>query len=224
MIVRGSMALLYVLIPILLAYFIGAVPFGLLVARFYGVADIRKEGSGNIGATNVWRVAGGGAALWVYLLDIGKGVMAILIARQFASTLLPHDYLLVLCAIAAVIGNIFPLYLGFKGGKGVNTSLGVMIMLLPVETLICLVVFLLVVFVFRFISLGSITAAVSLFLVVVIEKYLMAVEISSIYLYLTFFLGVMVIISHRQNIRRLLSGTENRFRFPSRADRAGSHV
>ncbi|MFZ5981327.1 MAG: glycerol-3-phosphate 1-O-acyltransferase PlsY [Candidatus Zixiibacteriota bacterium] len=218
------MELLVILAPVVIAYLLGAVPFGLIVARLYGVPDIRQAGSGNIGATNVWRIAGPRAALWVYLLDIGKGVTAIMIARQFHPTLISYDLLLVICAVAAVIGNVFPVYLRFRGGKGVNTSLGVMITLLPVETLIALAVFLLTVLIFRYISLGSILAAVGLLAVIVVEKYMMNLMVATIYLYLSITLALLVILSHRQNIGRLLSGKENRLTLPWKTKQAGSHV
>ena len=122
-------------IAVLIAYLLGAIPFGMIVARLYGAGDIRTLGSGNIGATNVWRVAGAKAAVWVYLGDIAKGTAAVLVGRyvaqHFQPTMLPIDTFLVLCALTAVLGHVFPVYLGFKGGKGVNTALGTMLVLLP---------------------------------------------------------------------------------------------
>jgi len=218
------MEFVVILTPVIIAYLLGAVPFGLIVARLYRIKDIRKVGSGNIGATNVWRMVGAKAAIWVYLLDIGKGVAAIMVARQFHPTLISFDLLLVICAVVAVVGNVFPVYLRFKGGKGVNTSLGVMITLLPMATLICMAVFLLVVLILRYISLGSIIAVICLFIVIMIEKYLLNMTVASIYLYLSIVLALLVILSHRQNIARLLSGTENRFSLPSKTKQAGSHV
>jgi glycerol-3-phosphate acyltransferase PlsY len=107
---------------ILLAYLLGGIPFGLFIARAYGIKDIRNHGSGNIGATNVLRAAGPKAAIWVYILDIGKGIVAVLIARIVDQAFLPRDTFLVITALAAVFGHVFPVYLAFKGGKGVNTA------------------------------------------------------------------------------------------------------
>lgn len=218
------MEIITTLTPIIIAYLLGGIPFGLLIARLFGVPDIRREGSGNIGATNVWRVVGPKAAVWVYIMDISKGVAAVIIARLFTPEVISKDVLLVICALVAVTGSLFPVYLRFRGGKGVNTSLGVMITLLPLETLICLVVFLVAVVISRFISLGSLLAAVGLPIVVIIEKFFLDKNIADIYLYLTVLLALLVILSHRQNISRLLTGKENQFNFPTRTNRVGSHV
>lgn len=200
------------------AFLLGGLPFGLLVARAYGVRDIRQHGSGNIGATNVWRVVGRKAAIWVYVLDISKGVAAVLIAKAVNQTLLPQDTFFVLVAIAAVCGHVFSPYLGFRGGKGVNTGLGVMLVLLPLEILGGLVVFTVIVAVTKYISLGSIVAAVALPALVLIEREFLGREIASIYLYLTVILAVLVIFTHRKNVERLIAGTENRFSLSSKGN------
>ena len=119
------------LLPVIIAYLLGAIPFGLLVPRMFGVRDIRQHGSGNIGATNATRVRGFQRAVWVYVGDIAKGAAAVLLARWYALHYpIPFDTIhpyLVICALAAVVGHVFPVYLGLKGGKGVNTALGVML-------------------------------------------------------------------------------------------------
>lgn len=207
-----------VLIPIAIiiaAYLLGAIPFGLLIAQTFGVRDVRKHGSGNIGATNVWRVAGARAAIWVYLLDIGKGVVAVLLASSVNQTIIPRDTFLVLAALAAVIGHVFPVYLKFKGGKGVNTALGVLLALLPLEALAGLIVFIVMVAISRFISLGSITAAVSLAAIVLIERVAFGRPVEIIYVLLTMVIAVLVVITHRKNIKRMIEGTEPRFSLAS---------
>ena len=205
------------LIAILLSYLLGGIPSGLLIARAFGVADIRQHGSGNIGATNVWRIAGGKAAFWVYLADISKGILAVFLGEAFIdlanSSVLPYDTLLVACAMAAVLGNVFPVYLNFKGGKGVNTALGGVLTLLPVETLISLLAFLVTVLIFRYISAGSIAGALVLLSVLLIERFMMNIPIADIYLYLAFLLTVLIVFTHRKNVGRILTGTENRFSF-----------
>ena len=115
------------------AYLIGAIPFGWIVARLAGVGDIRSHGSGNIGATNVARVAGFKVAIWVYVGDILKGVAAVALAQWYAATYgAPFNVALftILAGLIAILGHIFPVYLRFKGGKGVNTALGVLLLLL----------------------------------------------------------------------------------------------
>jgi glycerol-3-phosphate acyltransferase PlsY len=212
------------IIVIVAAYLLGAIPFGLIIARLYGVRDIRAVGSGNIGATNVWRIAGPRAAIWVYLLDIGKGVLAVLLARIFSQTLMSRDLFLIVCALAAILGHIFPVYLGFKGGKGVNTGLGVMLMLLPIETVTCFVLFVVVVAISKYISLGSIVAATCLPALVIIEMVVLHRNIDSLYLVLSILIMIIVVYTHRHNIRRILAGTENRFSMSSRGRDGAAHV
>ena len=195
----------------LLAYLLGAIPFGLLVARWFGIHDIRQHGSGNIGATNVWRVAGPRAAIWVYALDIGKGVLAVLVARAISQEWLARDTFLVLTALAAVLGHVLPVYMRFRGGKGVNTGLGVIATLLPLEALICLGVFVIVVALSRYISLGSIVATITLAATVAVERLLMQKPVAVIYLYLAVAMVLLVLVTHLKNISRILNGTENRF-------------
>jgi len=212
-----------VLAVILGAYLVGAVPFGLIIARLFGVTDIRARGSGNIGATNVWRVVGLKAALWVYLLDIGKGVIVILAARQVDQALLLPDLFLISCAVAVVLGHVFPVYLGFRGGKGVNTALGAMAALLPFESAVCVTVFLLVVLVSRYVSLGSMAGALALPAIIIIEAVLMDRQTPAVYLYATLAIAALVLVTHRQNIRRLRSGSETRFALRSKGNKAGDH-
>lgn len=218
------MDIVVVAATVIIAYLLGTIPFGLLVARLYGVRDIRKHGSGNIGATNVWRLAGPKAAVWVYILDIGKGVLAVTVARFFHQSLMPHDVLLVVAAVCVVVGNIFPFYLGFKGGKGVNTTLGAVLSLVPVEALICLGLFVIVVAITRYISLGSIVGACALCPVILIEKYLFDKPVAMVYLYLSILIALVILVTHRQNIVRLLSGTESRFSFSSKSRHTESDV
>lgn len=201
---------------IALAYFLGAVPFGLLVARAFGVADIRATGSGNIGATNVYRVVGGKAAALVFALDIGKGILPVFLASQIDQTIMPLDLFMVSCAAAALIGHIFPVYLRFRGGKGVNTALGSLLILMPREVGIAMVVFTLTVLLTRYISLGSILAALALVGSTFFEKLVLQMQVSQTYLVVSATLAVLIILTHRTNIRRLMNGSENRFSFRSR--------
>lgn len=199
------------LTAILVAYLIGAIPFGLLIARLFGVGDIRQIGSGNIGATNVLRVLGMKAAIWVYLLDIGKGAAAVFLAGLVPQEAVQVHLFAVLIGAAVILGHVFPAYLKFRGGKGVATASGVLVVILPVETLIAAGVFLTVVFLSRYVSLASIAAALTLPVAVTVEQSLMSREIPQAYWLLTVVIGILVLVTHYRNIRRLLAGTENRF-------------
>ncbi len=205
------------------AYLLGSVPFGLLVARSFGVSDIRSLGSGNIGATNVMRVLGPKAGVWVYILDIAKGVLSVLVARYVEQSFLPPDIFRVLVGLSAVIGHVFPVYLGFKGGKGVNTAFGVVLTLLPLHSLIAFGVFVITVTISRFISLGSIMAAFVLFASVLFQKLILNQSIANVYLWLTAAIALLVVFTHRANISRLRAGTESRFSFSSTTSKAGRH-
>lgn len=216
-------------IPVVLGYLLGAIPFAWIIARLYGIADLRQVGSGNLGATNVWRSAGAVAGIMVFVGDIGKGVVAILLARFWltgytADLALLQEMILVATAFAAVLGHVFPIYVGFRGGKGVATALGVVVTLLPLQTLIALAVFVVTVLASRFISLGSILAGLALAAVLLIQRFVMHTEVSDVYVWMGVLLAVLVLITHRQNIGRLLHGRENRFSFSSKSGKASTHV
>jgi len=192
---------------VLFAYFLGSVPFGILVARLFNRdVDLREVGSGNIGATNVTRAAGKTAGILTLLLDTGKGVLPMVLTYM----LIGEGYFwLSLVGGAAFLGHVFPIYLHFKGGKGVATALGVVLALSPVTTFILVVLFALVVYFTRYISLGSLCAAVAL-------PILMALlgPPSRSCVTLSLLIAFLVIYNHRENIHRLLSGQEARFGTP----------
>jgi len=216
--------MLDIIIPILLAYLLGAIPFGLLIAKSRGITDIRALGSGNIGATNVWRVAGPKVAIWVYILDISKGIAAIMIARAFNQTFMDRDIFLVLCALSAVLGHIFPVYLAFRGGKGVNTALGVLFALVPAQALVALTVFIVIVALTHYISLGSLLGGICLVVTLLIQKFIFAMPIASVYIYLSIALALLIVYTHRENIVRLASGTESRFSLSSKYEKRNGHA
>lgn len=185
------------------AYLIGAIPCGLVLTRLMGLGDIRQAGSGNIGATNVYRVGGRGLGVATLVLDALKGVVPVLLSVQ----LFPESpWTTSLVAAAAFLGHCYPVYLGFKGGKGVATGLGIYLVLSPLAVLIALGVFAGVLWRWSYVSLASLCAAgIIPLLVLVFER--------SLPLFLvTLFISGMVIWRHRGNIERLLNGTENRFR------------
>lgn len=196
-------------LPILaVAYLLGSIPSGYLLVRFFRKEDIRTTGSGNIGATNVVRSGAKGLGVLTLLLDLGKGLLAVLLAKHFAPGLpgSPSD-LMVEAAVAAVVGHVFPVWLGFRGGKGVATALGVFLALSPRVALSAVVVFLLVVALSRIVSLASIVAAAAL----PVFALLLSPDRSPVYLGGVFFIALLVIVKHRANIQRLMAGTESRF-------------
>ncbi len=188
-----------VLLVLLLAYLFGSVPAGVLVARTYGV-DIRKVGSGNIGATNVLRALGVGPALVVAFFDVFKGGIAVLIAR--ASGL--EDWLLGGVALAAILGHNYSLFLGFKGGKGVATSFGTLLFLDPVLSLWTLPVGVSVMLITRYVSAGSMAGSVAA-TVLALALGRPPWEVATVFL-----MAALIFWTHRENLKRLWEGTERR--------------
>lgn len=192
---------------ILASYLLGAIPFSVIIGYAFAGIDIRKHGSGNAGATNVYRIAGPIAAAVAMLLDVGKGALPVLFAKLFFPE---FAWLQLASGFAAVVGHVFPLFAGFKGGKGINTLLGMFLILLPVEIGVCLLAFGIVFALTRIVSAGSIVAGVSLSLIVLIEKYLMGKNISPLLLSACVAVSLLVLFTHRANIRRLMKGEERK--------------
>ena len=191
-------------------YFLGSIPFGLLAARLKGL-DIRKHGSGNIGATNVWRVCGWRYGLPVFALDVLKGVAAVWLARWLAVRFSGDgSWDGIVAALACIIGHSFPVWLGFKGGKGVATSLGVFLGLMWLPSLIALALWFIIFKMSGYVSLASIVAAVAL-PVAAITMQLMQRGYGWPVSGFAAVVGLLVIARHRSNIARLRAGTENRF-------------
>jgi glycerol-3-phosphate acyltransferase PlsY len=220
---------------IVIAYFIGSIPFGYLIVRAREGADIRKTGSGGTGATNVSRRAGKVAGLVTLLLDALKGASAVLITRMFLGlssfslgvrtsgnifqaleidvSVQSANWWLAAAAIAVILGHIFPVWLGFRGGKGVATGVGVFLVLAPIAVGFAAVVFLLIVWVTRYVSLGSVVAATTIPLFVLLQHEFIRPVRDLLPLLSAASVGALLIVfAHRQNIRRLLQGTESKFR------------
>ncbi|MDX2493467.1 MAG: glycerol-3-phosphate 1-O-acyltransferase PlsY [Desulfuromusa sp.] len=187
---------------ILAAYLIGAIPTGVILTRLVGGEDIRSAGSGNIGATNVYRVAGPKLGVITLIGDCLKGVIPLLIAQQGFNL---AEYGIALVALAAFIGHCYPVYLGFKGGKGVATALGIFLVLSPLSVLSVLIIFVFTLWKWRYISLASISAAAIIPLLVLLFEGSFALFLT------TLIIAALVIWKHRENIERLRGGTENRF-------------
>jgi acyl phosphate:glycerol-3-phosphate acyltransferase len=183
------------------AYLVGSIPFSYLVARAFGVADVRSVGSGNVGATNVMRSAGKGPGIAALVLDALKGAAASVAAlRLFPQS----EWLPPLAAVAAVVGHVFPVWLRFRGGKGVATGAGAFAPLAPVATAAAAVVFLLTAVLTRYVSLGSVFSAAALAVVAFVSGSPRPVALSAAAV------AALVVLKHRGNIERLFRGTERR--------------
>jgi len=191
----------------LVSYALGSIPFGILMARLFGGRDVRKAGSGNIGATNVARVVGPLAGILTLVLDAAKGWFAVWIA---ARTMHGEAFAMALAGFFAMLGHCFPLWLRFRGGKGVATAAGVFGALCPAAMLAAMIFFLLVVGFWRFVSLGSIAAAAAIpLLVYLLWAPHLAPPVSVTLLSLA--IAALVVYQHRGNISRLARGEEPRF-------------
>jgi glycerol-3-phosphate acyltransferase PlsY len=199
---------------VVLAYLLGSIPFGYLIVRASGRGDVRETGSGGTGATNVTRRAGKSAGVLTLALDALKGAAAVLIARLVLTEGFRVDWWVAAAAVAVVAGHVFPVWLGFRGGKGVATGLGIFAVLAPLALLCTLPVFVLVVWATRYVSLGSIITAALMPLAVWAlgarsaargEELLPMLTAASVG-------GALIIFMHRTNIGRLLRGEENRLK------------
>ncbi|MCJ7602145.1 MAG: glycerol-3-phosphate 1-O-acyltransferase PlsY [Desulfobulbaceae bacterium] len=182
---------------ILISYLVGSIPFGLLLGKLAGI-DVRKDGSGNIGATNVSRLLGKKIGAVTLLLDAGKGLLPMVAAGALGF----EQNIVMLCGAAAFIGHLFPLYLKFRGGKGVATALGIFLYLSPLALLICAVAFFVAVFLSGFVSLGSLIAAGLMPAVVFFQHG------RGSCFYLAIFICLLIWIKHRSNIVQLMHGEE----------------
>jgi len=191
------------------AYLLGSIPFGLLFTRLFGGGDVRKSGSGNIGATNVARVAGPLPGILTLVFDAAKGAAAVWLAGRFSSD---SAIWMAIAALAALAGHCFPAWLNFHGGKGVATAAGVFLVLCPLAFLGSLLVFILVVAFWRYVSLGSMSAAASMPLLI----YFLWAPHHAPPLAVTFSAlaaAILIIYKHDANIQRLVEGQEPKFSF-----------
>jgi glycerol-3-phosphate acyltransferase PlsY len=192
--------LLSSLLLLALGYLLGSMPNGYLAGRWLKGIDLRQCGSGSTGATNVLRNVGKGPALVVFLLDVGKGALAVLLAKSFGL----NDWVQVLAGLAALAGHIWPVWLGWKGGKAVATGLGLFLGLAWPVGLACLGLFMAVISLSRIVSLSSVVAAIGL------PVLMLTSGGSSAYVAVSVVASLMVLWRHRSNIERLLAGTEPR--------------
>ena len=198
---------------IVVAYLLGSIPFGYLIVRARGGGDVRETGSGGTGATNVTRRAGRGAGLLTLALDAAKGLLVALLARWLLAPDFGINPWVAAASVAVVAGHVFPVWLKFRGGKGVATGLGVFLGLTPAAVALAALVFLAVVWATRYVSLGSITATAALPLFIWLlgdagESWAMAAPV----LAAAAASAALIIFMHRANIGRLLNGAESKLK------------
>ena len=191
--------MLQIILILTLAYLLGSIPFSLIIARLFKGIDIRNHGSGNIGATNVLRTVGKKEAALALIADVLKGVLPVLF-----TVFVLEEVWIAATAVFVVLGHVFPIFAGLKGGKGVATSLGALIVIIPAGVIASLIVWLLVLIVFRYASLASISAAIALPAIcwglTTPLAFTAAASINA----------VIIILKHTGNIKRLITGTENK--------------
>lgn len=209
---------------ILLSYLVGSIPTSIIVSKLTKGIDIRDYGSGNAGGTNVMRVLGWKQGLFVIILDALKGVLAVIVVARLHYGSIPFtnatpfdDFTLVqiIAGIAAVIGHVWTVFAGFRGGKGIATALGMLLMITTVDMLIAVGVFILVVSISRYVSLGSIIGAIAVPLTLIVRENIFNVNIPSYNTLLPFVIlvSLIVIFTHRKNVVRLLQGNEHKLSF-----------
>ena len=207
---------------IILFYLVGSIPTSIIISKITKGIDIREHGSGNAGGTNVMRVLGWKQGLLVIILDALKGAFAVVVIARLHYGGLPFqnvspfdDFTLVqiIAGIAAVIGHIWTVFAGFRGGKGIATALGMLIMIITVDMLVAVGIFILVVTISRYVSLGSILAALSIPITLIFRENILHNHIQSYGTILPFVVAVslLVVFTHRKNVIRLLNGTESKF-------------
>jgi glycerol-3-phosphate acyltransferase PlsY len=186
---------------VIMAYLLGTVSFGLILARLKGGVDLRGQGSGSIGATNVARTMGKRAGLIALVGDCAKGVLAVLLAQMWGSSV----WTIAAVSLAAVLGHLFPWYARFRGGKGVATALGVFIPTLPLPLLGAFLVFIIVVWVWRYVSAGSVLAAILMPILTAAFANPLPLTLAAVVI------AVLIVIKHQSNLQRLFRGQEAKF-------------
>jgi glycerol-3-phosphate acyltransferase PlsY len=204
-----------------LSYLVGSVPTSIIVGRWYRGIDIRQFGSGNAGGTNVIRVLGWKAGVFVILMDMAKGLLATVVISRLMFGSLPFQnatpfddatVVRIIAGSAAILGHVWTLFAGFKGGKGIATAGGMLIGVAPVEVAVSAAVFALVFLITHYVSLGSVSAALAFPLTMFFRENVFMVDVEGYNTLIFFSIGIslLIIFTHRSNIGRLLKGTENR--------------
>ena len=200
-----------IILAILSSYLIGSIPFSIIASRFFRKIDIREYGSKNPGATNVFRVVGPVAGSIVLVLDIAKGFFAVYFLTKLlgTETVIAPIYGRLLAGVAVILGHVFSIFAKFKGGKGIAVGAGVFLALIPLELMLGVAVFGIILATTKYVSLASLSASFFICLGLIVEKYLLKQNQPFILLLTSFILTLLVFYTHRGNIKRLLNGTEN---------------
>ncbi|RPH74479.1 glycerol-3-phosphate 1-O-acyltransferase [bacterium] len=217
-------------IIVVLSYLIGSIPNSIIISKAVKGIDIREHGSGNAGGTNVMRVLGWKYGLLVILLDALKGVIVVVVVARLHygsmpfQNITPFDDLTliqIIAGISATIGHIWTIFAGFRGGKGIATALGMLLMIVTIDMLISIGIFIIVVAVSRYVSLGSILGAIAVPLTLVVRENILHVNIPGYNTLLPFVIAVslLVIYTHRKNVVRLLNGNESKVNFSKKKSR-----
>ncbi|MCK4641873.1 MAG: glycerol-3-phosphate 1-O-acyltransferase PlsY [Candidatus Marinimicrobia bacterium] len=199
---------------LVLSYLAGSFPTSIIVGKITKGIDIREHGSGNAGGTNAFRVLGWKAGLFVSLVDIAKGTFATLVISRIHFGTVPFEnpsIVMILAGMCAILGHTYTIFASFKGGKGVATGAGMLIALFPYALLTCLVIFILILFTTGFVSVSSITAAVSLPIVLFMFDRFLNMNVDPVLMTVSIIIPVFIIFTHRTNIKRLISGEEQAF-------------
>jgi len=214
-------SILPIIIITVLSYLAGSIPSAVIISKLFYGFDIREKGSGNMGSTNAFRILGWKWGVIVQVADVLKGLFAVLVIAKifdvnynFGSSYFENQTIIMIIAgVCAVIGHIYSLFVGFKGGKGINTTAGMLLGIAPIEVGIALGIFLIAVMLSGYISLGSILAAVSLPSSLLFRYNIFGVNIPGYHILIYFIsaLALLLVFAHRSNIKRLIKGTENRF-------------
>jgi len=208
--------MLEILLVLILSYLIGSVPTAIIAGKLLKNIDIREHGSGNAGATNVLRVLGWKAGIIVLVIDMLKGYIAVVWIVDIITDI--HDIdtkalYQILAGAAAICGHIWTVFAGFKGGKGVGTAAGVFLGLQPIPVIICLLVFIGIVSRTKYVSLGSMIAAILLPTILLVQSIFLGKPVPIAHLIIAVVLAFLIVIMHRENIHRLVEGTENKISF-----------
>jgi len=220
--------MLNLVVIVILSYLVGSIPNSIIIAKKVAGINIKEHGSGNAGGTNVMRVLGKKYGLLVILLDALKGAIAVILISRlylgnfpFANQTPFDDFTLIqiIAGVSAVMGHIWTIFAGFKGGKGIATGLGVLISVVTFDMLLGLAVFILVVSLSKYVSLGSISAAISVPIFMIIRENIFGVNITGYHTLLPFIIGLALIVvyTHRTNLNKLFAGKENKISFAKKS-------